>query len=136
MSAEITALEFITQITTTVDDEISHCEKMKNKLLEEAMIETHRHCSGDLEKDFEKRIKDLSLKYEKTKENTIENKKMFLESIGLMGLMGLTNDEKWDFIKSSSLDLLSSIVSVEEKLFEEYACIVDDFCRIVFKSNY
>ena len=45
---------------------------------------------------------------------------MFLESIGLMGLMGLTNDEKWDFIKSSSLDLLSSIVSVEEKLFDDY----------------
>ena len=127
MTKKITALEYINDCTERINAEIKHLRKMHDKLMNEAMDEVDKYYSGDSGKDLKKKIKNLAIKYDNAVGKMLENKQMFLDGIGMMGLMHLTNDEKWAYMRELNSDLLSAEIDIDEKLFKEYMKITDEF---------
>lgn len=95
---EITALEFINHVAEFMDEQSEICRAM-----------------GELSP------RELKIKFDKQRENILENKKMFLETVGLMGLMGLTDEEKWQFMRQTKADLVDATVKGVTPLLKEYS---------------
>ena len=95
---KITALEFVTSVTEFVDEQAEICRAM-----------------GELSP------RELKIKFDKQRENILENKKMFLEIVGLIALMGLTDEEKWQFMRQCRADLVDATVKGVTPLLKEYS---------------